>query len=375
MISSWITSSKLVLRAALLVLLTGCGMVTGSKAPQPVAASPSSDAAPVALAGLQLGYIWQTGQHNLYPILGVTAATHYGSATLSPDGNVVNAAATVSPSSSWALVLNKDGTLQEWGLLATTTTSTLAAQVPLDSSLMFSPSGTSAAVVSPAAQAALVVSGLPSKPQIARVPMPSGFVTGDIAVSDTGALLVGVMPAGGAGIQFGFLSETHSYSPIGTVQSWGGAAFQPGNTANPVIVADALSAQLTYIANPDATSPTLTSLSVSGILQKAAGVAVSPDGKWAFVADGGKPQLVQVSLQASGPAPAVIPCACTPQQMVPLTPDGIYAISRNVAGKPDWILDARTPQPRTFFVPAIAIPDSNQTASASPKKQPDGTSR
>jgi hypothetical protein len=374
MVSSWITSSKLVLRAALLVLLAGCGIVTGSKAPQPVSASPSSNAAPVALAGLQLGYVWQTGQHNLYPILGVTGASHYGSATLPADANVVNAAATTSLSSSSILVLDKDGTLQEWELPAATT-SVLAAHIPLDSSLIFSPSGTSAVVVSPSAQIALIVSGLPSRPQVASTSMPSNFVAGDIAVSDAGALLVGVKPAGGARIQFGFLSVTHSYSPIGAVQDWGGAAFQPGNTANAVIVADALSAQLTYIANPDATSPTLTSLSVSGLVQKAAGVAVSPDGKWAFVADGGKPQVVAVSLQASGPAPAVIPCACTPQQMVPLTPDGIYAITKNAAGQPDWILDARTPQARTFFVPAIVATVSNQTASASPTKQPDGASR
>jgi hypothetical protein len=370
MVSSWITSAKLVLRAALLVLLTGCGIVTGSRAPQPVSSSPSSNAAPVALAGLQLGYLWQTGQHNLYPILGVTGATHYGSATLSADGNVVNAAATTSPSFSSILVLNKDGTLQEWELPAATTTA-LAAHVPLDSSLIFSPSGTSAVVVSSSAHIAYVVSGLPSRPLVASTALPSGFVTGDITVSDGGALLVGLMPAGGVGVQFGFLSETHSYSPIGAVQGWGGAAFQPGNTANAVIVADALSGQLTYIANPDATSPTLTSLSVSGLVEKAAGVAVSPDGKWAFVADGGKPQLVEVSLQASGPAPAVIPCACTPQQMLPLTSDGIFAITKNVAGQPDWILDARTAQPRTFFIPAIAIPASNQTASASPPKQPD----
>jgi hypothetical protein len=239
---------------------------------------------------------------------------------------------------------------------------------------MFSPSGTSAAVISRSAQIAFVVTGLPTKPQTASVSLPSGFVADDVAVSDAGGLLVGVMPAGGAGIQFGFLSETHSYSPIGAVQSWGGAAFQPGNAANAVI-ADALGGQLAYISNPDATSPALTSLSVSGLLQKAAGVAVSPDGKLAFVADSGKPQLVEVSLQASSVAPAVIPCACTPQQLVPLTPDGIYAITRNVAGQPDWILDARTAQPRTFFIPAIAIPGSTQTASVSPTKQPNRISR
>ncbi len=374
MVSSWNASSTLVLRAALLVLLTGCGVVTGIKAPQPVSPSPSSNAAPVALTGLQLGYIWQTGQRNLYPILGVTGASHYGSATLSADANVVNAAATTSPSSSSILVLHKDGTLQEWELPAATTT-VLAANVPLDSSLIFSPSGTSAVVVSSTAQVAFIVSGLPSKPQVASIPMPSGFVAGDIAVSDAGALLVGVMAAGSPGIQLGFASGTHSYTPIGAVQGWGGAAFQPGSAANAVIVADALSAQLTYIANPDATSPTLTSLSVSGLVQKPAGVAVSSDGKWTFVGDGGKPQVVEVSLQASGPAPALIPCACTPQQMVPLTPDGIYAISRNVAGQPDWILDARTPQPRTFFIPAIAVPGSIQTASASAIKQPDRITR
>ena len=372
MVSSWITSPKLVLRAALLVLLTGCGIVTGSKAPQPVSPSPASNAAPVALAGLQLGYIWQTGQRNLYPILGVTGATHYGSATLPADVNVVNAAATTSPSSASILVLNKDGTLQEWELPAATTTP-LAAHVPLDSSLIFSPSGTSAVVVSSSAQIAYVVSGLPSRPQVTSTPMPSGFVAGDIAVSDAGGLLVGVKQAGG--IQLGFFAGTQSYNPVGAVQSWGGAAFLPGNTTAAVIVADALVPQLTYIANPDATSPTLTSLSVSGLLQKASGVAVSPDGKWAFVADGGKPQLVQVSLQASGPASVVIPCACTPQQIVPLTPDGIYSITRNVAGQPDWILDARTSQPRTFFIPAIAPPSSNQSASASPTKQPDRISR
>jgi hypothetical protein len=367
------TSSTLVLRAALLVLLTGCGIVTGSKAPQPVSASPSSNAAPVAPAGLQLGYIWQAGQHNLYPILGVTGASHYGSGALSAKVNVVIAAATTSASSSSILVLNRDGTLQEWELPAGTT-SALAARVPLDSSLLFSPSGSSAVVVSPAAQVALVVNGLPSKPQVIMTPLPSGFVAGDIAVSDAGALLVGVAQAAAAGIQLGFLSGIQSYKPVGTVQGWGGAAFIPGSTTA-AVVADALSPQLTYIPNPDAASPTLTSISVSGLFQKASGVAVSPDGKWAFVADSGKPQLVRLSLQASGPAPAVIPCACTPQQVVPLTPDGIYAITRNVAGQPDWILDARTSEPRTFFIPAIPIPGSNQTASTSSVPQPDRTLR
>src|SRR5579859_1351059 len=189
MVYSRLASSELVLRVALLALLTGCGNVENTKAPQPVTASPS--AAPVALAGLQLGYVWQTDKHNLYAVLGVTGATHYGSAMLPADGSVINAAATASLSSSWALLVHRDGTLQEWDLHGSAST-ILADRVPPDSSLMFSPSGTSAAVVNPSSQTALLVSGLPSKAQVASVLMPSGYVAGDIAVSDAGVLLVGV---------------------------------------------------------------------------------------------------------------------------------------------------------------------------------------
>jgi hypothetical protein len=184
--------------------------------------------------------MWQTGQHNLYPILGVTGASHYGGATLSADVNVVNAAATTSTSVSSILVLNQDGTLQERELPAATTTA-LATHVPIDSSLMFSPSGVSAVVVSPSAQIAFIVTGLPSRPQVISTPVPSGFVAGDIAVSDGGGLPVGVKAAGAVGIQLGFLSGTQSYNPVWAVQSWGGAAFLPGSATDAVVVADALS--------------------------------------------------------------------------------------------------------------------------------------
>jgi hypothetical protein len=338
-------------------------MVSGTKPPQPVGSDPSSSAVPIATAGLQLGYVWQKDSRNLYPILGVTGAAHYGSGTFSNDPTVITAAATTSlaSASSWALVLRKDGSLTEMEFPASSAT-TLAAGVALDASLTFSPSGLSAAVVSPSASAAMIISGLPSKAQVSTVTLPSGFAPANVAISDKGTLLVGVNRPGTAGVQLGLLSETHTYGAIGSVQAWGGAAFLPGSATDAAVVADGGSGQVTYFANLSGASPAVASLPATGLLQKPVAVALSPDSKWAFVADASKSQVVRMSLASSGPAPSAIACACIPQQLVPLTPDGIYSITGNRAGQPDWILDARTSTPRTFFVPALPTTPQSQTA-------------
>ena len=373
MTPSRIAGTQLVLSGALLVLFTGCGIVTSTNAPQPIATGPTSGAVLVAPTGLQLGFTWQPDRGNLFPIVGVSGSAHYGSEVLPTDAQVATAAAAVSSSSSWALVLRKDGTLEEWEL-PTPATVTLASRVALDSSIVFSPSGSSAAVASASTQTLMLISGLPGKAQASSVALPSGFVAGNLAIGDNGTVLVGVKQAGNAGVQAGLLSETHSYAAAGVLGAWGGAGFLPGTATDAAVIADASNGQVAYVTNLSGTSPVFTTLSSGGLLQKPAGVGISPDGKWAFVADGGKAQVVRLSLATGGPAPVAIACACKPGQMVPLTADGIYSITSNVAGQPDWLLDARTAQPRTFFVPALAVPASSTTA-VSNTTQSDRTSR
>jgi hypothetical protein len=199
----------------------------------------------------------------------------------------------------------------------------------------------------------VIVTGLPSKPQVAKVSLPSGYSALQIAVSDYGSMLAGIRRPGTPGVQVGILSETRSYTPITTMQAWGGAGFLPGSGGDAAVIADGATGHLTYASNLNGASPVLVPLADAGVLQKPVAVSVSPDGKWVYAVDSAKPQIVRVSIGGAGPAPLSIACACSPQQVVPLTTDGVYSLSGDVQGQPAWILDTRTAEPRTFFVPAI----------------------
>lgn len=346
------TSALLVFRAALLGLLTGCGIVTNTNAPKPVSPGASPDGVPVAPSGLQLGYIWHSDSKNLYPILGVSGSTHYGEPALATDGTVVTAAVATSANASWGLLLHKDGTLEQWSS-AGAGAAALAAGVALDGVIRFSPSGTSAAVLSPSTLNAMMVTGLPSKPQIATLKLPTGFSIDKFAISDAGSLLAGIPQAGTAGIVIGILSEAHAFNAISSFQAWGGAGFVPGSKGDAAVIADAATANLTYATNLNGTSPNFAPLGANGMLQKPIAVGISADGKWAYAADSAKAQIVRVSLGPAAQPPSSIACACTAQQLVPLTSDGIFALTKDLPGQPSWILDTRTSQPRTFFVPAL----------------------
>jgi hypothetical protein len=244
----------------------------------------------------------------------------------------------------------------------------MAASVATDSTILFSPSGTSAALVSPSTSTVVVITGLPSKSQVSTLSLPAGFSPAQIAVGNEGTVLAGMTRPGVAGVQLGTLSETRGYTPFGTIQAWGGAGFLPGSGGNAAVVADGATARLTYASNLNGASPVLVPLADGGLLQKPVAVSVSPDGKWAYAVDSAKPQIVRVSIGASRPAPLSIACACAPQQLVPLTTDGVYSLSRDVQGQPDWILDTRTSEPRTFFVPALPGAVSSQGADSSVKR-------
>ena len=359
------TSALLVLRATLLVLLTGCGIGASTNPPKPVASGSASTGLQVEPNGLKLGFIWHPDSRNLYPILGVSGAAHFGSPPL-PDDPTVVAAAGVSSASSWGLVLHKNGTLQEWSLPASND-ATLAARVATDSSILFSPSGTSAVVVSVSTSTAVVITGLPSKAQVANVALPAGFVPGEFTVSDSGNVLAGTKLQGVSGIQVGIVSKTNGYSPVVAVQAWGGAGFAPGAQGDAAVIADGATARLIYITNLNGASPSIAQLSGTALLEKPMSVSVSQDGKWAYAVDSAKPQIVRVSIGTSA-APTSIACACMPQQLVPLTADGVYLLSGNLPGQPAWILDARTSQPRTFFVPALpgSVAAANSTSTMKP---------
>lgn len=369
MFRSWNASKMLMLRAAWLVLLTGCSIVNNTNVPKPNEPGSSAGAVPVAPDGLRLGFVWNAEKQNLYPVLGVSGAAHYGDGALASDPTVIAAAAASTTSSSWGLVLHNDGKLEQWTFPSSSSSrvSALAQGVAIESKIVFSPLGKSAALVSASSGTAVVVTGLPAKAQIATLKLPAGFVAGEAAVSDAGSLLAGTAHAG-TGVQIGVLSDTRGFDPVVTVQAWGGAGFSPGSSGDAAVIGDGASGQLLYVSNLTGTSAVIAPLATAGLLQKPAGVAVSPDGKWAYAADSAKPQIVRVSIGASSTAPSSIACACTLQQMLPLTADGIYLLTKGAQGQPEWLLDTRMPQPRAFFVPAIGGSGDKQFAQSTAKQ-------
>ncbi len=342
---------------ALLLSVTGCGTYSTIKSPQPVIPN-STNTALVATTGLRLGYVWQAASSNLYPILGVTGAAHYGNAALPGGPKVVQAAAITTASGAWALTLDANGALRQWDLAGQTSV-VLSTNIPIDSQIWISPSGSSAAVISPSSATGAVISGLPTKAQVAGVALPLGIVLPDVAVSDTGALLVGVTRGSATATEVGVVSTTRTYTPVTSLQAWGGAAFAPGQSSDAAVIADGSTAQAVLVSQLTSGAPVLSTIVSGELLQRAAGVAVSADARWAYIGDSGKPQIVRASLSGSG-SPTAIACACTPQQMIPLTSDGVFSLTRNSAGQADWILDTRAATPRSFFVPAN--PASSQSA-------------
>lgn len=365
MFSSWNTRLMLVLRAAFLALLTGCGIVNNTNIPKPT--EPGSSAGTVAVApdGLRLGYVWNAETRNLYPVVGVSGAAHYGGGALASDPTIIAAAGVSATSSAWGVVLHNDGKLEQW-TFANSNVTALAQSVAIDSKIVLSPSGNSAALVSASSGTAVVVTGLPAKAQVTLLKLPAGFVDGAVAVSDAGSLLAATAGVG-TGVQIGILSDTRAFDPVMTVQAWGGAGFAPGASGNAAVIGDGASGQLMYVSNLNGTVASAVPLASAGLLQKPVAAAVSPDGKWAYAADSAKPQIVRVSIGPSSIPATAIACGCTVKQMVPLTGDGIYSLTKSAQGQPEWLLDARTSQPKAFFVPAMNGSSSKQLAQSAAK--------
>ena len=348
-------SILLVLPVALLVPMVGCGRVANTSALHPVDSSPSTGLG-IASGGLQLGYVWQKDSQNLYPVVGVTGSARLGDGILPTSMPVAVAAAVQGPNASWAVALDQDGTLRALNL-QTGLTSTLAAHIPLDSALVFSPAGSAAALGSASAHSVAVVTGLPSAPRITTLVLPGGMLSG-VAVSDAGTVIAGISRPGSATTEVTMISESHPALVLGNVKGWGGAAFVPaavtGSGGEAAVFADSASAQVSYAGNLSGVSPAVLVLTTDGLLHMPNAVGVSANGKWAYVSDKGKQQVARLSLIEPASPPSAIACGCNPQQMAPQTTDGIFALTSGSSGQPSWLLDTRVAEPRAFFVPALA---------------------
>ncbi len=274
----------------------------------------------------------------LRPVVGVP-----GAATLA-DGIALSYQvnwAVVAPRLDSAVVQAQDGSLHFLNLAGGGFSElTVAGITGVPRSVVFSPSGTAAALVY--ASEAEVLTGFPGAPVPARVmplevPVDTHVRTavapspGQLALSDDGTVL---LEAQGGTIR---LAGTRGRSNLmaGVM-----AAFAPGG--HDAAVADG--SGVTLVRDVDG-SPQPTVLAAQGVAQPV-GLAFSADGTTVFAA--GAAGLVALAT-AGGPANPVA-CACTP---VSLAAMGQLFLLNELAQGPLWLLDPGGSAPRTVFVPAL----------------------
>jgi hypothetical protein len=321
------------------LLVIGCGSnrVTSS------AASGSASPAAAASAANQpvLGYAWDSSHSGLRAMLGVP-----GAASLS--NNVVRqgsfTSATFCQRKNFALLRNSTGSIYAVSLPGGDPV-LLTAQVGASEQIAVSPSCSKALIYQPGGSSGVVMSGLPSAPQMETLSFSTSGSIAAAAVGDMGDAALAVVRSDGSTVLQLLLSSGSMSSPLLNLQNYGAMTFVPGGDT--ILVADAGANQL-WMVTPSLPAKQLASAN-DGISLPLA-IASSADGRMAFVANRNGIPLLRVDL-VTNTAPARVACACRPSELIPLAGNAIFQISELSSGT-IYALDASQAIPKTLFIPA-----------------------
>jgi hypothetical protein len=290
------------------------------------------------VTGPTSGLIFDQVAGVLRPVVGVPGAATIG------DGIVLSyqvSWAVVAPRLDSAVVEAQDGSLHFLRLAGGGFSElTVAGVTGVPLSVVFSPSGTAAALVY--SSEAQVLTGFPGAPAVSRV-MPLGAAVstqvrpasrpgpGQVALSDDGTVLLEVH---GDRIQLAGAGGRSSLMP-GLM-----AAFAPGG--HDAAVADGAGVTLVHDVDGSA-QPTV--LTAQGVAQPV-GLAFSADGATVFAAGAAG----VVALAAAGGSVNQVACTCAPMGLAAM---GQVFLLNELAQGPLWLLDPSGSAPRTVFVPAL----------------------
>jgi hypothetical protein len=313
------------------VCLSGCssGLLGG-------ASSSGSGTAPQAVSsGPQLGYIWNTTDKTLRPVLGVPGSSQIGQ-SVTPAGLYVTGAA--SARSSIALLEEADGSLVSMPLPSGSPTRIVGG---LDSAaqIVFSPSGTNAIVFSPAATSLMLVTALNTTPQAQPLSVTLPLLNATVGDRQQVAVATGSGPVTLSLLAEGKTATLTSISQLG--------AFNFVTGSDDLLFTDTAKSALSILHNVS-TSPTQQDVSVPAATGVVA-VASSRDGLWAVMANA--QGVVRIDLTSAN-TPLNITCGCQPNQLAVLDGNAVFQIT-SLASGPTWIVDASAATPQTLFIPAV----------------------
>jgi hypothetical protein len=280
------------------------------------------------------GFVFDRSSQTLRRIQGIPGAALVGPAV---DFGFPVTAATVSPRSDSAIVLSDDGAAHFFRLTGDSPAETLVDGLAAPERIVFSPSGTAAALYTsgsvqvlkglPDAAALAATVSVPGRPKVRRP------VQEALAISDDGAYLL--YQGAGAVELIGVAGDSRTLMDA-TPGAF--AAFAPAGHDAAVIHSGTLTViQDVLGAATRRDMPGLTSLSA---------VAFAPDARTVFVASerGRTVSAINVATGDSSP----LACDCAPTSLVPM--GSLYRLNE-MSSAPLWLLDA-TAAPRLVFVPA-----------------------
>jgi len=300
-------------------------------------------AASNSIEGPRLGFVFDHAIKSVRPILGIPGAATLGQPL---DSALDLRKIAISPMQDY--VLATEGEHNQVVVLATNRTPMVPVAVQGadrgPDQLIVSAGGTAAALYYKGGNHVEVIGGLPSAPTISsRLYLSAGQVPTALTVSDDGqTLLAGVADSVywvSASGEVPILKGLHKIASI---------ALASNRTA---LIADGLTNQIHRVQNvTSGVEADVVAGPKEGIAAPVA-VAISQDGKRAFVANGKSGTIAILDLQAKTQL-SQLSCQCTPTGLDRLAGTDVFRLTEP-SNRPMWVLEATAHQSRIVFVPPV----------------------
>jgi DNA-binding beta-propeller fold protein YncE len=294
-----------------------------------------------SIEGPRLGFVFDPAAKSIRSILGVPGAATMGPAL---ETSLDLRKIAVSPAQDY--VLATEGEHNQVVVLLTSHSTLVPAPVRGadrgPDQLAISAAGTAAALYYKDGSHILLVTGLPGAPGISGRLYISAAPSA-LAVSDDGQTLLA-----------GVANAVYWVTPSGEVPILKGLqkvvsiALGSGHTA---LVADHAGSQIYRLRNvTGAVESEIVAGPKQGVVAPVA-VALSRDGKRAFVANGKSGVVAAFDLQTKVEV-SHLACQCTPTGLIRLAGEDVFRLTEP-SNRPMWVLESRENQSRILFVPPV----------------------
>jgi hypothetical protein len=293
---------------------------------------------------------------SIRPVLGILGASVLGDRLELPSEIV---RATIAPKQDYALAVQKaDGQAVIVNLdIGSPTIVPVPSDLTNATLVQTSPTGTAAALYAADSKRLQLLSGLPGVPSVAfefnASSLPGDIVA--IAVSDDAQL--GIVSIGN--------SENNGLWAINTSGAWLLTASGRSLTTflalrhDAVVVEDALQ-EVSLLQDIDGSPSSLPLFMFTEEPRPFSGVAISGDGKTAFITQHGSENITILDLGTG--SPASLACGCKPRGLFPLKDASAFRLN-GLSGRPISVLDISSQDARIVLIPpdpkgVITLPES-----------------